>query len=124
MTELTKQCLNLPKGQRERLIRILTDSLMNQRVDDGSRFRHLLLVATDICGKGILSQSRDFDLVIGRSLIAYQMRKEGFSYLTISKWMGKHHATIIHMVKRMQDVIDYEFQPELRYWEEFQKRII
>ena len=123
MTELTRRCLSLSKSQREKLIKKLQESL-NEREDDGSRFATLLKAATDVCGQGILSSSRDFNLVMGRRMIAYQMRSEGYSFPSIGKMMVRHHASIIHMVRMMEDAIRYQFNLEMGYWYMFQQKII
>jgi chromosomal replication initiation ATPase DnaA len=122
MTELTRRCLSLSKSQRERLIKRLQESL-NEREDDGSRFATLLKVATDVCGQGILSSSRDFNLVMGRRMIAYQMRSEGYSYPSIGKMMVRHHASVIHMVRMMEDALHFQFNLEMEYWNKFQQKI-
>lgn len=123
MTELTRRCLSLSKLQREILIKRLQESL-NEREDDGSRFATLLKAATDVCGQGILSNSRDFNLVMARRMIAYQMRSEGYSFPSIGKMMVRHHASIIHMVRMMEDAIRYQFNLEMGYWYMFQQKII
>ena len=123
MTELTRRCLSLSKSQRERLIKRLQESL-NEREDDGSRFATLLKAATDVCGQGILSSSRDFNLVMGRRMIAYQMRSEGYSFPSIGKMMVRHHASIIHMVRMMEDAIRFQFNLEMGYWYMFQQKIL
>ena len=123
MTELTRRCLSLSKSQREKLIKKLQESL-NEREDDGSRFATLLKAATDVCGQGILSSSRDFNLVMGRRMIAYQMRSEGYSFPSIGKMMVRHHASVIHMVRMMEDAIRFQFNLEMGYWYMFQQKII
>ena len=122
MTELTRRCLSLSKSQRETLIKRLQESLV-EKEDDGSRFATLLKAATDVCGQGVLSSSRDFNLVMGRRMIAYQMRSEGYSFPTIGKMMVRHHASIIHMVRMMEDALHYQFDLEIGYWNLFQKKI-
>ena len=122
MTELTRKCLSLSKSQREILIKRLQESL-NEREDDGSRFATLLKAATDVCGKGILSSHRDFNLVMGRKMIAYQMRSEGYSFPSIGKMMVRHHASVIHMVKMMEDALHFQFDLEIGYWNLFQQKI-
>ena len=125
MNELTRRCLYLKKEDRQKLIRILTESLEEEeKEDDGSRFATLLKAATDVCGQGILSSSRDFNLVMGRRMIAYQMRSEGYSFPSIGKMMVRHHASIIHMVRMMEDAIRYQFNLEMGYWYMFQQKII
>ena len=122
MTELTRKCLSLSKSQREKLIKRLQESL-NEREDDGSRFATLLKAATDVCGQGILSSSRDFNLVMGRRMIAYQMRSEGYSFPSIGNMMVRHHASVIHMVRMMEDALHFQFNLEMEYWNKFQQKI-
>lgn len=123
MTDLTRQCLALRKDRREYLIKILTDSLNNEREDDGSRFSLLYKVATEICGNGILTQCRDFKLVMARRMIAYKMRKEGYSLSSIGRYLLRNHASVKHQVLMMQDAIDFKFQYELALWELFNQKV-
>ena len=123
MTELTRRCLSLSKSQRETLIKRLQESLV-EKEDDGSRFATLLKAATDVCGQGVLSSSRDFNLVMGRRMIAYQMRSEGYSFPSIGKMMLRHHASIIHMVRMMEDALHFQFNLEMGYWYMFQQKIL
>lgn len=124
MNELTRRCLYLKKKDRQKLIRNLTESLEEEeKVDDGSRFATLYKAATDVCGHGILTSSRDFNLVMGRRMIAYQMRQDGFSLMTIGKRLIKHHASVLHMVRMMEDAFTFKFKEELKYWDKFQQKI-
>lgn len=124
MTELTRRCLYLPKPDRQRLIRILTESLEEEeREDDGSRFAILYKAATDVCGQGILTSSRDFNLVMGRRMIAYQMRLEEYSFMTIGKRLMRHHASVMHMVRMMCDTMTFRFKDEMEYWNKFQEKL-
>lgn len=124
MNELTRRCLYLKKEDRQKLIRILTESLEEEeKEDDGSRFATLLKAATEICGQGILSNLRDFNLVMGRRMIAYQMRSEGYSYPSIGKKLIRNHAAVIHMVRMMEDALHFQFNLEMEYWNLFQQKI-
>lgn len=124
MTELTRKCLDLSRQNRERLIRILTESLEEDELeDDGSRFALLYKAATEVCGQGILTSARDFNLVMGRRMIAYQMRMEGYSLPTIGKHLIRHHASVIHMVKMLEDALHFQFDLEMGYWKKFQNKI-
>lgn len=124
MTELTRRCLYLPKPDRQRLIRILKESLEEEeREDDGSRFAILYKAATDVCGQGILTSSRDFNLAMGRRMIAYQMKLEGYSFVTIGKRLMRHHASVIHMVRMMCDTMTFRFKDEMEYWNKFQEKL-
>lgn len=122
MNELTRRCLELPFNERQKLINVLKESLDGED-DDGSRFAILYKAATEVCGNGILSKSKDFNLVMGRRMIAYQMRLEGYTYMSIGKKLIRHHASIIHLVKMMEDVIKYQFGLEMGYWTLFQRKI-
>ena len=122
MNELTRQCLDLTKKNRKRLIKILEDSLI-EKEDDGSRFHVLLSVAEDIVGKGILSRLRDLNLVVGRRMIAYQMRQEGYSPSFIGKHMLRHRTSVLHMLKMWDDAVKFKFDLELSCWEQFQKKL-
>ena len=126
MTELTRQCLALSPHKRAQLIRTLEKSLMEATNEDEiikNRFSTLLSIVESMVGKGIIGKLKDRELVIGRRLIAYQMRLDGFSLSKIGMLLGKHHATVQHMEKMMEDAIKFEFRPELTYWEEFQQKL-
>jgi chromosomal replication initiation ATPase DnaA len=124
MTELTRRCLELSLKERTRLINVLQESL-NEREDDGSRFSELYKAATKVCGQGILTSSRDFKLVMGRRMIAYQMRKEGYSLMSIGKHLIRHHASVIHMIRQMEDVMEYPKARDLEmgYWHLFEQEL-
>lgn len=104
MTELAKQCLSLDRGKRERLAKLLQDSLNRPEPTDESRFQTLYEIAKGMFGNGILTSSRDYNLVLARSFIVYQMRNEGYSYQSIGKHLVRHHASAIHMYKRMENI--------------------
>ena len=124
MNELTRRCLYLSKSDKQRLIRILSESLEEEeKVDDGSRFAILYKAATDVCGQGILTSSRDFNLAMGRRMIAYQMKLEGYSFVTIGKRLMRHHASVIHMVRMMCDTMTFRFKDEMEYWNKKKKKL-
>lgn len=124
MTELTRRCLDLSKANKERLIKVLTESLANdEREDDGSRFSLLHKAATDVCGQGILSSRRDLNLVIGRRMIAYKMRQEGYSLAAIGKNMIRHHTSVLHQVRMMEDALQMKFDYDCALWELFNIRV-
>lgn len=125
MTELAKQCLSLDRGKRERLAKLLQDSLSRPEPTDESRFQTLYEIAKGMFGNGILTSSRDYNLVLARSFIVYQMRNEGYSYQSIGKHLVRHHASAIHMYKRMENIFDYPeyYAIEISYWKEFKKKL-
>ena len=124
MNEIIGKCLRLPKKERARLAELLKESL-NEKANAPKRFRELLIVASNILGKGIDSKCRDTSCVIGRMLITYKMRDEGYSLNQIGIMMGRHHSTILHLERMMEDVFRYPdcFKNELAYWNVFIKAL-
>lgn len=125
MTELTRKCLLLPIADKQALISILSNSLDMEPEDDGSRFFALYKAATSIVGDGILTDSKMRELVIGRMLIVYQMRKEGYTLQEIARHMKRNHTSIYHLENKMKDVLRYPdfFPSEIQQWNRFQKLI-
>lgn len=124
MNELTRRCLALSKEDKADLINLLKESLKEGK-EDGSRFSVLLRIATEVCGEGILSRSRDFKCVMGRRCIAYRMRLEGFSLQQIARRLNMNHSSVVHMHNMMKDVLQYPniFELDMAYWEEFEKKV-
>ena len=104
---------------------MLQESLEKKEAYDGKRFQTLYGIATEMFGKGILTSLRDFEVVLGRRFIAYQMREEGYSFMTIGRHLIRHHASVMHVCKMMEDIFTYPkmFQLEMAYWEEFQNKL-
>lgn len=115
----------LSDSEKRTLISRLKQSLEHEPEDDGSRFYTLFKAAKELCGTGILTTSRLPESVLGRKLIIYQMRKEGFSLHTIGKYLHRHHTSVLHLQKEMQNAIDYPqaFQKEMTFWNMFQNKI-
>ena len=125
MTELMQQCLLLPNDEKQALISFISSSLDKEQEDSASRFFTLYKVATSIVGDGILTDSRMRELVIGRMLIVYQMRQEGYTLQVIGGHLGRNHASVYNLEKRMEDVLNYPkvFQSEIQQWDRFQELI-
>ena len=124
MTELIKQCLALTKGERHHMVRILTESLTDIPDDGKVRFDQLVRVANETLAENILRKTKEHKVVVGRWMVAYQMKKEGHTYSSIARLMRKNHSTIIYMIKMMENVFDYPqyFKLEQAYWIEFNRK--
>ena len=124
MTELTRQCLSLSRDKRERLTKLLQESLSVPEPTDEVRFKVLYDIATEMFGNGILTGSRDYNLVLARRFIVYQMHNEGYSYPIIGKFLVRHHSSAIHMYKQMENIFDYPeyYALEIAQWNQFTKR--
>lgn len=125
MNELTRQCLMLPEWEKVRLINNLKASMVEEPEVGQGRFSVLYKAATDIVGKGILSSSRLREKVVGRMMIVYQMRTEGYSLMEIGRHLVRHHASVYQLQRKMEDVLKYPkmFSDETRMWNEFQEKI-
>ena len=115
----------LPEWEKIRLINDLKISMEEDPQTGQGRFSVLYRAATDIVGKGILSSSRLRGKVVGRMMIVYQMRTEGYSLKAIGRYLIRHHASVYQLQKRMEDVLKYPkiFSDEIRMWNEFQEKI-
>lgn len=115
----------LPEWEKVRLINDLKISMEEDPQTGQGRFSVLYKAATDIVGKGILSSSRLRGKVVGRMMIVYQMRTEGYSLKSIGRYLIRHHASVYQLQKRMEDVLKYPkiFSDEIRMWNEFQEKI-
>lgn len=123
MTELTRQCLSLKRTERERLAKILQESLRRPDQTDDTRFQDLLRIVERILGGGIMTQSKSYNNTLGRRLIAYQMASEGYSYSSIGRMLNRSHSAVIHMCNLMEDAIKFAFRPEMTIWNRFQEII-
>ena len=124
MTELTRQCLSLRRDSRERLLKLLQASLekpMIESIED--RFKVLLDVATKVVGIGIMTKFKDFNLVMGRRIITYQMRNEGCTFAEIGKCLKRDSRSIRAAYVNMLNVFEYPkmYELEMSYWTLFQR---
>lgn len=125
MTDLTTQCLDLPRTSKERLIRVLKASIEKEdemKGNDG-RFNLLLRAATEVCGDKILTSLKDFNLVMGRRVIALMMKQDGYSYHEIGKYLKRDHSSIHYAVKKMREAFDLRVEKELKYWYDFIQKV-
>lgn len=124
MNEIVTRCLAMSKANREKLIAILEQSL-EEKDNIQERFQTLLGCATMILGDGILTTSRDMLCVLGRQMVALQMRSEGFGWSDIGRQMGRPHSSVICLARKMEDILKYKthYRNENAIWDEFQKMI-
>lgn len=124
MIELTRQCLALSKARRAYLIRVLKDSLSQKdKIEDSERFTILLKAATAVCGDGIMSKSKAFLPTLGRKMIAYTMREEGFSLASIGRFLDKDRTTARTLAMKMEDAITYQFKEDMPLWRAFKNLV-
>lgn len=70
-------------------------------------------------------ESRESHHVWARTMVAYQMCKEGYTRTEIGRQMLKNHSTVTHMRNKMQDVfvLPQMYGDILEMWDKFQKQI-
>lgn len=119
--KLIRRCIALPKEEKLILIKHLQCTMMDEREDDGSRFHTLFKAATAVVGGGIISDSKLKKPVIGRMMIAYKMREEGYSFKTIAEYMKISRASIRALRNNMDDALSLPraYKYELECWNKF-----
>lgn len=126
MTEkLIRQCICLPNDEKAYLIKVMQDTMMDEREDDGSRFHILWKAATKVVGGGIISRSRLRKPVIGRMLITYKMWQEGYKLESIGEYLHRERTSVRHLRNNMDDALAYPrvYPEENRCWEQFNELI-
>lgn len=123
--KLIRRCIALPKEEKLILIKHLQCTMMDEREDDGSRFHTLFQAATKIVGGGIVSESKLKKPVIGRMLISYKMREEGYSYKTIGKYLKRSRGSIRKLWNNMDDALSLPliYQYEVECWNKFNESL-
>jgi len=86
------------------------------------RYKHVLSVAEEVTGWK-LTDSRCHQNTLIRSFVAYTLRSEGYSFGSIGKVMGRDHSTIIHAVRKMQDMqsVPAFYKDDLAMFREFER---
>lgn len=125
---LTEQCLELPYKLRSELCHTLMKSIREERRCRGannSRAEVLKGYMEEILGEPYQQDSRDPVYVWARTMVAFQLGREGFTPSEIGRMLGKNHSTIIHLRHKMQDALDYAFayKDVINIWKQFQKLI-
>lgn len=115
----------LPLKERKRLIYDALESVRREEKTRQERYGELATIMEDIIGETIQFQDRHKIHVWARTMIAYQMKSEGFT----SHWIGTHihkdHSSVLYMAGKMRDVLKYpnQYRDIMPMWNEFQKRI-
>lgn len=120
---LEEICLQLPIKDRAELCRVLQDSITRERKE---RPAFLKRAMSEVLGvDDIPVKSRRAELVWARSILAYQLVKEGMTASEAGRFLGKDHSTIIYMRRRVEDALMYpkQYTDVIYIWKQFQKRI-
>ena len=127
--EMKDMCRSLTLQDKVEVRDYLSDLIASARGGVGKsplRCSILLGVMAGIMGvRYIPFISRIPEHVWARTMVAYQMIREGYSTPEIGRQMMKDHSSVTHMKKRMQDALDLPvaYRDILNLWEIFQKQI-
>lgn len=119
--KLIRRCIALPKEEKLCLIKHMQCTMMDEREDDGSRFHTLFEAATKVVGGGIISDSKLKKPVIGRMMIAYKMRQEGYTFKNIGEYMKRSRCSIRTLWNNMDDALSlpHLYKYEVECWNKF-----
>lgn len=122
---LTQQCLGLPYGERLSLCASLQKSIAADHPRNFNRGKILLGIIEEILGMKVPSDSRQTMYVWARTMVAYQLIKEGYSTTETGRMLSKDHSTIIHLKHKMEDALAYEYayQDIVDIWKQFQNKL-
>ena len=120
---------NLTLKDKVELREFLSDMIDSSRRLSQSPLRCSILLETMAAALGwehpIPYEGRESHYVWARTMVAYQMSKEGYTTIEIGRQMMKNRTTIIHLLKKMQDVFAFPqmYEDVLKMWYNFQKQI-
>ena len=120
---------NLSFKDKVELREYLSDLIDSSRRLSQSPLRCSILLGTMAAALGwehpIPYEGREAHFVWARTMVAYQMSKEGYHTVEIGRQMMKNRTTIIHLLNKMQDVFAFPqmYENELEMWYKFQKQI-
>ena len=127
--ELKLAVENLSLKDKVELREYLSDMIDSSRRLSQSPLRCSMLLGTMAAALGwekpIPYEGRESHYVWARTMVAYQMSKEGYTTIEIGRQMMKNRTTIIHLLKKMQDVFAFPqmYEDVLKMWYKFQKQI-
>ena len=127
--ELMHECMTLPYWDRVNLVAaiqgtISKEMLQQERTKAIDRGEHLLKMMESIIGEPIKA-NRECRYVNARTMVAYQLCREGFTTKEIGRLLHKDHSSISHMKDRFIEILAYPKTHEdiIDKWTTFQKLI-
>ena len=127
--ELKLAVENLSLKDKVELREFLSDMIDSSRRLSQSPLRCSMLLGTMAAALGwekpIPYEGRESHYVWARTMVAYQMSKEGYPTIEIGRQMMKNRTTIIHLLNKMKDVfaLPQMYEDVLLMWYKFQKQI-
>lgn len=121
--EMKQMVDSLSRTDKEYLVGYITQTL-NLQNDLEARPARICEIMRGIVGD-FVGARRNANLVWARTMVAYQLKLDGFSTGRIGKELGKDHSSVMHMTRKMQDALNFPkmYWDIMPIWNEFQKRI-
>lgn len=98
MSEIEKQCLSLSKNKRERLAKILMESLE----DTKKSLDEIHDVVVKVLGFEFIRPGRNLYLSVGRTIFAHFAIVEGYTESKVGEYLHKDHSTVHWMKAKMR----------------------
>ena len=120
---IEEMCLQLPIKDRTQLCNILQESIARERKERPAFLKRMMAEVLGV--DDIPAKSRRAEFVWARSILAYQLVKEGMTASDAGRFLGKDHATIIYMRRRVEDALMYpkQYTDVIYIWKQFLKKI-
>lgn len=80
---------------------------------------------SQIVGEDILKRTREPKLAYSRYFVAYKMHQKGFSTVEIGRMFNLDYSTIIHGIKKVEEMLHYPcfYEEEMVIWKKFQESL-
>ena len=121
MSEIEKQCLSLPKKERERLAKVLMKSLEETKLT----LHKIHDVVVKVIGFEFIRPGRNLYLSVGRTIFTHFACLEGYSESKIGDYLHKDHSTVHWMKDRMKmwfEVPEF-YKTENKLYEQVRKEL-
>lgn len=102
MSELEKQCLSLSKEKRERLIKVLKESLDDTKMS----LDEIHKAVVKVVGFEFILPGRDLYMSVARTIFTHYACLEGYTESKIGEYLKKDHSTVHMMKGKMRDWLE------------------
>lgn len=121
MSEIEKQCLSLPKKERERLAKVLMESLEETKLT----LHKIHDVVVKVMGVEIIGPGRNLYLSVGRTIFTHFACCEGYSEHKIGDYLNKDHSTVHYMKEKMKEWFELPgfYKIENKLYEQVRKEL-
>ena len=113
--------MSLSRGERERLARILMESLKYTK----KSLDEIHDVVVKVIGFEFIVPGRDIPQSVGRTIFSYFACIEGHSEYKIGKYLHRDHSTVHYMKEKMKDwlFMPNYYKQEYKWYEQVKKEL-